>query len=113
MLRGSFKYAWVLEKLKAECGYAITINMSLWNSETSKYYATFIDAAERGDLIKNMITDTTQADIALPIAAACVSEFQSDFSHGQICEQALLAHALGVKQLVGANKMDFTESPYS
>ena len=30
----------VLDKLKAECAYGITIAISLWKFETSKYYVT-------------------------------------------------------------------------
>ncbi|EHB18413.1 Serine protease DESC4 [Heterocephalus glaber] len=36
---GSFKYAWVLDKLKAECERGITIDISLWKFETSKVEA--------------------------------------------------------------------------
>uniref|UniRef100_A0A4D5RBL9 Tr-type G domain-containing protein n=1 Tax=Homo sapiens TaxID=9606 RepID=A0A4D5RBL9_HUMAN len=45
MGKGSFKYAWVLDKLKAERERGITIDISLWKFETSKYYVTIIDAA--------------------------------------------------------------------
>uniref|UniRef100_A0A8C6WW43 Eukaryotic translation elongation factor 1 alpha 1 n=1 Tax=Neogobius melanostomus TaxID=47308 RepID=A0A8C6WW43_9GOBI len=38
MGKGSFKYAWVLDKLKAERERGITIDISLWKFETSKYY---------------------------------------------------------------------------
>uniref|UniRef100_A0A2K6AKY0 Tr-type G domain-containing protein n=1 Tax=Mandrillus leucophaeus TaxID=9568 RepID=A0A2K6AKY0_MANLE len=38
MGKGSFKYAWVLDKLKAEREHGITIDISLWKFETSKYY---------------------------------------------------------------------------
>uniref|UniRef100_A0A7N4PY05 Tr-type G domain-containing protein n=1 Tax=Sarcophilus harrisii TaxID=9305 RepID=A0A7N4PY05_SARHA len=40
MVKGSFKYAWVLDKLKAECECRITIDISLWKFENSKYYLT-------------------------------------------------------------------------
>uniref|UniRef100_A0A2K6FIZ8 Tr-type G domain-containing protein n=1 Tax=Propithecus coquereli TaxID=379532 RepID=A0A2K6FIZ8_PROCO len=40
MGKGSFKYAWVLDKLKAEREHVITIDISLWKFETSKYYMT-------------------------------------------------------------------------
>uniref|UniRef100_A0A8C6ELF4 Tr-type G domain-containing protein n=1 Tax=Microcebus murinus TaxID=30608 RepID=A0A8C6ELF4_MICMU len=38
MGKGSFKYAWVLDKPKAEREPGITIDISLWKFETSKYY---------------------------------------------------------------------------
>ncbi|ELW68548.1 Elongation factor 1-alpha 1 [Tupaia chinensis] len=47
MGEGSFKYAWVLAKLKAERECGITIDVSLWESETSKYDVTVIDAPGR------------------------------------------------------------------
>lgn len=40
MGKGSLKYSWILEKLKAECECGIAINISLWKLETSKYYGT-------------------------------------------------------------------------
>ncbi|XP_025250480.1 elongation factor 1-alpha 1-like isoform X12 [Theropithecus gelada] len=41
MGKGSFKYAWVLDKLKAERERGITIDISLWKFETSKYYDVY------------------------------------------------------------------------
>uniref|UniRef100_A0A8C7AMP6 Tr-type G domain-containing protein n=1 Tax=Neovison vison TaxID=452646 RepID=A0A8C7AMP6_NEOVI len=114
MGKGSFKYAWVLDKLKAERELGITIDISLWKFETSKYYVTIIDAPGHRDFIKNMITGTSQADCAVLIVAAGV-EFEAGISkNGQTREHALLAYTLGVKQLiVGVNKMDSTEPPYN
>uniref|UniRef100_A0A667X3M8 Elongation factor 1-alpha n=1 Tax=Myripristis murdjan TaxID=586833 RepID=A0A667X3M8_9TELE len=115
MGKGSFKYAWVLDKLKAERERGITIDIALWKFETSKYYVTIIDAPGHRDFIKNMITGTSQADCAVLIVAGGVGEFEAGISkNGQTREHALLAYTLGVKQLiVGVNKMDSTEPPYS
>nr|BAN38051.1 elongation factor 1-alpha 1 [Entamoeba histolytica]BAN38151.1 elongation factor 1-alpha 1 [Entamoeba histolytica] len=108
MGKGSFKYAWVLDNLEAERERGITIDISLWKFETSKYYFTIIDAPGHRDFIKNMITGTSQADVAILIVAAGTGEFEAGISkNGQTREHILLSYTLGVKQMiVGVNKMD-------
>jgi elongation factor 1-alpha len=119
MGKASFKYAWVLDKLKAERERGITIDIALWKFESPKYYFTIIDAPGHRDFIKNMITGTSQADCAVLIIAAGQGEFEAGISkNGQTREHALLAYTLGVKQMIVAiNKMDdksvnFAESRY-
>jgi len=106
--KGSFKYAWVLDKLKAERERGITIDIALWKFETKNRVFTIIDAPGHRDFIKNMITGTSQADVALLVIPAGKGEFEAAISkEGQAREHALLAFTLGVKQLmVLVNKMD-------
>jgi elongation factor 1-alpha len=108
MGKGSFKYAWVLDKLKAERERGITIDIALWKFETKKFYFTIIDAPGHRDFIKNMITGTSQADVAILMIPSPTGEFEAAYAKtGQLREHALLAFTLGVKQIIVAvNKMD-------
>jgi len=114
MGKGSFKYAWVLDKLKAERERGITIDIALWKFESETHCFTIIDAPGHRDFIKNMITGTSQADVAILMIASPSGEFESGWSKdGQTREHALLAFTMGVKQmLVCCNKMDAPGADY-
>jgi elongation factor 1-alpha len=111
----SFKYAWVLDKLKAERERGITIDIALWKFQSNTRIFTIIDAPGHRDFIKNMITGTSQADAAVLMIASDVGGFEAGFSKdGQTREHALLAQTMGVKQMVVCmNKMDDTSVNYS
>ena len=83
-----------------------------------QYFYTVIDAPGHRDFIKNMITGTSQADVAMLVCPAATGEFEAGISKdGQTREHALLAFTLGVKQMIVAvNKMDtceYSESRYN
>lgn len=107
----SFKYAWVLDKLKAERERGITIDIALWKFTTKNFQFTIIDAPGHRDFIKNMITGTSQADVAILVVASGTGEFEAGIGkEGQTREHALLAYTMGIKQVILAvNKMDTCE----
>lgn len=104
----TFKFAWVMDRLKEERERGVTIDLSYWKFESKKYTFTIIDAPGHRDFIKNMITGASQADCALLISSGRKGEFEVGVeAGGQTREHAFLLKTLGVNQIVvGINKMD-------
>ena len=106
----TFKFAWVLDRLKEERERGLTIDVAYMKFETPKYFFTIIDAPGHRDFIKNMITGASQSDAAILLISAKRGEFEAGIGPGgQTREHAFLAYTLGVSQMVVAiNKMDDT-----
>ncbi len=108
MGKGTFEFAWVMDRLKEERERGLTIDVMHQRFDTDKYYFTIIDAPGHRDFVKNMITGTSQADAAVMVVAA------PEGIMAQTREHAFLARTLGVGQLIVAvNKMDATKPEYS
>ncbi|WP_010478197.1 translation elongation factor EF-1 subunit alpha [Thermococcus zilligii] len=97
----SFKFAWVMDRLKEERERGITIDVAHTKFETPHRYITIIDAPGHRDFVKNMITGASQADAAVLVVAA------TDGVMPQTKEHAFLARTLGINHIiVSINKMD-------
>ncbi|ACJ16240.1 hypothetical protein TON_0752 [Thermococcus onnurineus NA1] len=100
----SFKFAWVMDRLKEERERGITIDVAHTKFETPHRYITIIDAPGHRDFVKNMITGASQADAAVLVVAA------TDGVMPQTKEHAFLARTLGIGHIIVAiNKMDMVD----
>jgi elongation factor 1-alpha len=112
----SFAFAYYMDNQKAEQERGITIACNTKEFHTKRYHYTIIDAPGHRDFIKNMITGSSQADVALLLCPADGGSFISSIAKGdhktgevpgQTRNHARLLNLLGIKQLiVGINKMD-------
>jgi elongation factor 1-alpha len=112
----SFAFAYYLDNQKAEQERGITIACNTKEFYTKRYHYTIIDAPGHRDFIKNMITGSSQADVALLLCPADGGSFLASIAKGdhktgevpgQTRNHARLLNLLGIKQLiVGINKMD-------
>lgn len=122
----SFAFAYYMDNQKAERERGITIACNTKEFYTERYHYTIIDAPGHRDFIKNMITGSSQADVALLLCPADGGSFIASIAKGdhktgevpgQTRNHARLLNLLGVKQLiVGVNKMDSGDAegkPYS
>jgi elongation factor 1-alpha len=122
MGKGSFAFAFYMDKTKEERARGVTIACTTKEFYTKSYHYTIIDAPGHRDFIKNMITGASQADVALLMvpadgnfaAAIAKQNHKQGIVQGQTRQHARLINLLGVKQLVvGVNKMDCDVAKYS
>ena len=73
----SFKYAWLLDRLKEERERGITIDLAFYKLETNKNFFTVIDSPGHRDFVKNMVTGASQADGAILLISAKRGEYEA------------------------------------
>ncbi|NPA38776.1 MAG: translation elongation factor EF-1 subunit alpha [Candidatus Nanohaloarchaeota archaeon] len=97
----SFKFAFLMDRMKEERERGVTIDVMHQRFDTNKYYYTIIDAPGHRDFVKNMITGASQADVAILVVGA------KDGVMPQTKEHVFLARTMGIKNLIVViNKMD-------
>lgn len=111
--KSSFAFAFYMDNQKAERERGITIACNTKEFYTDNYHYTIIDAPGHRDFLKNFLSGSSQADVALllvPADSGFISAVQKKSDSdvpGQTRQHARLLNLLGVKQLIVAvNKMD-------
>ncbi|OMO98667.1 hypothetical protein CCACVL1_04115 [Corchorus capsularis] len=96
--------SWMLDKLMAEFDHDITFDIALgmFETETTRYYCTAIDAPGDSDFLNNIISATSPADCAVLIINSNTCGFQAPQQH------ALLSFT---QMICCCNKMDDATSP--
>merc|ERR1719359_2262527 len=114
--KGSFAFAFFMDKSKDERARGVTIACTTKEFFTESYHYTIIDAPGHRDFIKNMISGAAQADVALLMVPANKGGFETSIAkgnhkkgevQGQTRQHARLCHLIGIEQMIVAvNKMD-------
>jgi len=119
--KGSFAFAFYMDRQKEERLRGVTISCTTKEFFTDKWHYTIIDAPGHRDFIKNMISGAAQADVALIMVPADGNfttaiqkgNHKQGLVQGQTRQHARLINLLGVKQIiVGVNKMDCDVAGY-
>jgi len=120
--KGSFAFAFLMDKQKDERERGVTISCTTKEFFTDSKHYTIIDAPGHKLFIKNMISGSSQADVALLMVPAdgnfvtsiAKGNIKAGEVQGQTRQHALLINLLGVKQIIiGVNKMDCDHAKYS
>merc|ERR1712183_736182 len=119
--KGSFAFAFYMDRQKEERERGVTIACTTKEFYTEKWHYTIIDAPGHRDFIKNMITGASQADVALIMVPAdgnfttaiAKGNHKAGEIQGQTRQHSRLINLLGVKQIaIGCNKMDCDTAGY-
>lgn len=117
----SFAFAFYLDRTKEERARGITIACTTKEFFTENYHYTIVDAPGHRDYIRNMISGSSQVDVAIIMVPAdgnfataiAKGDPKAGEIQGQTRQHARLINLLGVKQvIICVNKMDSDTAGY-
>ena len=116
--KGSFKYAFYLDRTREERERGISVTMTVKSFRTTKFNCAIIDTPGYSTYFKETIKGISLSDIVILVVSAAKGEFEASVADRLYSypfkDRAITASAFGVKQLIVAvNKMDAFNIGYS
>eukprot|EP00747_Dinoflagellata_sp_TGD_P166782 gnl/TRDRNA2_/TRDRNA2_190123_c0_seq1.p1 gnl/TRDRNA2_/TRDRNA2_190123_c0~~gnl/TRDRNA2_/TRDRNA2_190123_c0_seq1.p1 ORF type:complete len:452 (+),score=110.88 gnl/TRDRNA2_/TRDRNA2_190123_c0_seq1:127-1482(+) len=112
--RPNAKYSWMLDTLATERDQGMTVSSSMQKFESDKFCYTGIDTPGRSEYVKNMLSVTSLADVAVLVISAAAGEFEEGINNRGHRELALCCFTMGIKHIVVlVTKMDHPTVQYS
>ncbi len=114
----SRKFAWVVDDIQLERERQATVRVSRRNFQTARFLAVGVDVPGHRMHLRNLMHGVALCDAVVLVVDAVPGRFEAQLcgtpAGGQLHEQAFVAHALGIRQIICAvNKMDDPAVDYS
>ena len=112
------KFAWVVDDILLERERQATVRVSRRDFQTARFLAVGVDVPGHRLHLKNLLHGVAPCDAIVLVVDAVPGRFEAQLlgtpTGGQLHEQAFIAHALGIRQVICAvNKMDDPAVKYS
>jgi len=114
--RSSFKYAWIIDRLKFECDRNVQIDVNFKKFETKNNSFTIYDSSGNRDFIKSALINIIRSDVVLLVIDSSKGGFEGGMNGEDFTteEHVWLISFLNVKNvIVVVNKMDDNSINYS
>lgn len=101
------EHAWMLDRLLTERERGMTVESTVVPFQSGSFSYTAIDTPGNSDFVKNLLSVTSMADVAVLVVPAPVKEFEAAVDSGRARELALCSFTMGIKSIaVWVTKID-------
>jgi elongation factor 1-alpha len=107
--KDSFKFAWIMDRLREERQKGVTITWKLWTLSNNQHEVDIIDCPGHSSFVKNMAVGSSLADAVVCVVSAKKGEFEFGFSSAarNTQREIIICKSQGIQNFIFAiNKMD-------